>query len=147
MFNRILVVCVGNICRSPTAEYLLRASLGGKGREVASAGLSAMVGQAMEPTAAELLRENGIDGSAHRGRQATGELLRQADLILTMEKVHSATIVRGFPEVSGKVFLLGKWQSDLDIPDPYRQPRHAFVHAYRLIDKSIDGWLPYLKKH
>lgn len=146
MFKRILVVCVGNICRSPTAEFLLRARLGAEGCDVASAGLSAVVGQPMEPTAAELLREGGVDGSRHRGRQVTGDLLREADLILTMEKAHSATIARGFPEVSGKVFLLGKWQSDIDIPDPFRQPRHAFIHAYRLIDQGVAAWLPYLRK-
>ena len=147
MFKRILVVCIGNICRSPTAEFLLRERLGHDGCEVSSAGLSAVVGEPMDPTAAELLRENGVDGSRHRGRQVTSELLRKSDLILTMEKSHSSSIARGYPEVSGKVFLLGKWQSETDIPDPYRQPRHAFVHAYRLIEKGVSGWLPYLKKH
>lgn len=146
MFNRILVVCVGNICRSPTAEYLLRARLGVSKCEVSSAGLSAMAGQVIDPTAGELLRENGVDGRRHHARQVTGEMLRQSDLILTMERAHSAAIARDYPEVSGKVFLLGKWQSDIDIPDPYRQPRYAFVHAYRLIDKCVDGWLPYLRK-
>ena len=147
MFKRILVVCIGNICRSPTAECLLRERLGEGGFDVSSAGLSAVVGEPMDPTAIELLKEHGVDGTRHRGRQLTGDLLRKSDLILTMEKYQSASIVRGTPEVSGKVFLLGKWQSDTDIPDPYRQPRSAFVHAYRLIDKSVAGWLPYLKKH
>lgn len=147
MFKRILVVCIGNICRSPTAECLLRERLGNGDVDVSSAGLSALVGEPMEPTAMELLREHGVDGSSHRGRQVTGELLRQSDLILTMEKSHSTTIMRNAPEVSGKVFLLGKWQSDTDIPDPYRQPRHAFVHAYKLIDRGVSDWLPYLKKH
>lgn len=101
----------------------------------------------MDPTAAELLRENGVDGSCHRGRQVTSELLRGSDLILTMEKQQSASIARSYPEVSGKVFLLGKWQTEAEIPDPYRQPRHAFVHAYRLIDASVGSWLPYLKTH
>jgi protein-tyrosine phosphatase len=147
VFKRILVVCVGNICRSPTAECLLRERLGEGEFDVSSAGLSAVVGEPMDPTAIELLREHGVDGSRHRGKQVTGELLRNSDLILTMEKAHAATIVRKAPEVSGKVFLLGKWQSDTDIPDPFRQPRSAFVHAYKLIDKGVSQWLPYLKKH
>ncbi|HTA65819.1 MAG TPA: low molecular weight protein-tyrosine-phosphatase [Xanthomonadaceae bacterium] len=147
MFKRILVVCIGNICRSPTAECLLRERLGHGDFDVSSAGLSAVVGEPMDPTAVELLREQGVDGSGHRGRQLTGDLLRKSDLILTMEKSHTASIVRGTPEVSGKIFLLGKWQSEVDIPDPYRRPRSAFVHAYRLIDKGVSSWLPYLKKH
>ncbi len=147
MFNRILFVCIGNICRSPTAEFLLRKQLTGGACEVGSAGLNAVVGEPMDPTAADLLREHGVDGSSHRGRQVTGELLRQSDLILTMEKSHSTAIARSFPEVSGKVFLLAKWQSEAEIPDPFRQPRHAFTHAYKLIDKGVASWLPYLKKH
>lgn len=146
MFNRILFVCIGNICRSPTAEYLLRAKLKQADIEVGSAGLGAVVGEPMDPAALDLLSKHGIDGSAHRGRQLTADLLRQSDLILAMEKAHIASIVRATPEVSGKVFLLGKWQSATDIHDPYHQPRSAFVHAYRLIDKGVSGWLPYLTK-
>ncbi len=145
MFKRILFVCVGNICRSPTAEYLLRARLASEDFEVTSAGLDAVVGRPMEATAAQLLLRHGIDGSAHFGRQLTGELMRRADLVLTMEKSHVATIGRKAPEVSGKVFLLGKWQSDIEIPDPYRQPPPVFDHVYRLIEQGISGWLPYLK--
>ena len=146
MFKRILFVCVGNICRSPTAEYLLRHRLAQSDFEVGSAGLSAVVGAPMDPMALELLRKHGIEGSEHRGRQLTADMLRQSDLILAMEKSHAASIIRGNPEVSGKVFLLGKWQSTTDIPDPFRQPRSAFVHAYRLIDKGVSDWLPHLNK-
>ena len=147
MFKRILFVCVGNICRSPTAEYLLREHLAEGDFEVSSAGLGAMVGYPIDPTAADLLREHGVDGSAHRGRQLTGEMLRRSDLILTMERSHTASIVRMAPEVSGKVFMLGKWQSEIDIPDPFRQPRSAFDLAYRMIEKGVGSWLHYLKKH
>ncbi len=143
MFKRILFVCVGNICRSPTAEYLMRARLPSD-YEVASAGLSAVIGQPMETTAAQLLLEHGVDGAAHLGRQLTSDAMRRADLILVMEKSHAATIGRRAPEVSGKVFLLGKWQSELEIPDPFRQPRSAFDHAYRLIENGVSAWLPYI---
>ena len=146
MFKRILFVCVGNICRSPTAEYLLRTRLLSGDCEVISAGLSALVGTPMEPTAAQVLLEHGVDGSRHRGRQVTAELLRTSDLILMMEKSQAAAIGRRAPEVSGKVFLLGKWMADTEIPDPYGQPRYAFDHAYQLIDKGVSSWLPYLNK-
>lgn len=145
MFERIMIVCVGNICRSPTAEYLLRHRLGGDHRaQVSSAGLGALVGHAMDATSLELLREHGVDGAAHRARQADNALLRQSDLILAMEKRHIAEIGRMAPEVSGKVFLLDRWGAGADIPDPYRQQRPAFEHVYKLIDGAVSGWLKYL---
>jgi len=144
VFKRILFVCIGNICRSPTAEYLLRARLASDGIDVGSAGLSALVGRPMDATAAQVLLEHGVDGSPHRGRQVTPDLLLKSDLILAMEKSHVAVIGRSAPEVSGKVFLLGKWQADKEIPDPYGQSRPSFDHVFQLIDKGVSGWLPYL---
>ncbi len=146
MFKRILFVCIGNICRSPTAEFLMRSRIAPGGIEVASAGLGALVGKPMDATAAQVLLEHGVDGSGHVAQQLNSELLRRSDLILAMEKSHVAAIGRSAPQASGKVFLLGKWQSDLDILDPYGQPRHAFDHAYRLIEKGVFDWLPHLGK-
>jgi protein-tyrosine phosphatase len=145
MFQQILVTCIGNICRSPTAEYLLRHRLGeGSTVQVSSAGLGAMTGHGIDSTALELLRESGIDGSAHRARQLDRSLLRSADLVLAMERAHVASIVRMAPEASGKVFLLDRWLEGQDIPDPYRQGRPAFEHVYRLIDNSVNSWMKYL---
>ncbi len=144
MFQNILLVCVGNVCRSPTAEYLLRNRLPDTHTGVSSAGLGALDDRPMDATAAELLLEHGIDASAHRGKQLSPEMLRQAELVLVMEKAHAANIARTAPEASGKVFLLGKWLDDRDIPDPYGQQRPAFEHVYQLIDQGVSSWLPYL---
>lgn len=144
MFQSILLVCVGNICRSPTAEYLLRQRLPAARVTVSSAGLGAVEDSPMDATAAALLREHGIDGGAHRGRQLIPDMLRQADLVLVMERAHAARIARVAPEASGKVFLLGKWQGEREIPDPYGQSRQAFEHVYALIDQGVSHWLPYL---
>lgn len=144
MFGNILVVCVGNICRSPTAEVLLRARLQGAGTQVHSAGLGALVGQPIEPTALALLAEHGHDGSGHRARQLDAEMLRQADLVLAMEPGHVERILALAPHVRGRVMLLGKWLDERAISDPYRQQREAFEHAYTLIERAVDGWLPYL---
>lgn len=150
MLKRILVVCVGNICRSPTAEFLLRESLRRSGvpqfdAQVASAGLSAMVGHPMEVNAAQVMREHGVDGAHHRARQLTPTMLHDSDLVLAMEKFHVAAICRMAPETSGKVFLLGKWQENTHIPDPYGEEREAFDHAYQLIESGVAGWLPHLQ--
>lgn len=144
VFQNILLVCVGNICRSPTAEYLLRQRLPQSHVGVSSAGLGALEDSPMDVTAEQLLREHGIDGSAHRGKQLDADMLRRADLVLVMEKAHAARIARMAPEVSGKVFLLGKWQDGQDIPDPYGQQRPAFEHVYELIDHGVSRWLQYL---
>jgi protein-tyrosine phosphatase len=145
MFKRILIVCVGNICRSPTAEYLLRDRLGkDHGAQVGSAGLGAMAGCAMDTTSLALLREHGVNGEAHCARQLDSALLRQSDLILAMEKSHVAAMVRMAPEASGKIFLLDRWLDGRDIPDPYRQQRPAYEHVYGLIEQGVNSWLRYL---
>lgn len=144
MFRRILIVCVGNICRSPTAEYLLRHRLSANGASVESAGLGALVGKPMDATALQLLSEHGIDGSAHQARQITSAMLRDADLVLAMEREHVAGMMRMAPEASGKVMLLDRWGRGGDIPDPYRQSREAFEHVYDLIERGVQHWIPYL---
>lgn len=145
MFRKILIVCIGNICRSPTAEIVLRHALGDNDFQVSSAGLEALVGRPVDPTAATLLRERGLDPDQHSARQLTPDLLAAADLVLVMERAHQIRIVREAPQASGKTLLLGKWRGDLDIPDPYRQQRPAFEHVLRLIDDSVAGWRPYLR--
>ncbi|WP_460876152.1 low molecular weight protein-tyrosine-phosphatase [Rhodanobacter koreensis] len=144
MFKRILIVCMGNICRSPTAEYLLRQRIGSRAIEVDSAGLGAPVGSPMDPIALQLLAEDGIDGSMHHARQLTPVMLRQADLVLGMEKNHVAAMIQLAPEARGKVYLLDKWLHESDIPDPYRQQRAAFELVHRMITRGVDSWEPYL---
>lgn len=139
-FKRILVVCVGNICRSPTAEHLLRQALEGTDCTVESAGLAALVGKPIDAAALEILGGNGQSPAPHAARQITPAMLAQADLILVMEKRHQQDIVGAAPQVRGKTFLLGKWLGDAEIPDPFRKDRDAFEHAYALIDQSVTAW-------
>ncbi|MFT4248565.1 MAG: low molecular weight protein-tyrosine-phosphatase [Pseudomonas sp.] len=144
MFNNVLFVCIGNICRSPSAEVLMRNALQGRDIQVSSAGLGALVGRGIDPLAQELLIEHGLDGSDHKARQVEPRLLSAADLILVMERRHLKNIAEQAPEVSGKTFLLGKWQSDREIPDPYRQQRPAFEHVYRLMAEGVESWHRYI---
>jgi protein-tyrosine phosphatase len=140
MFKSILVVCVGNICRSPMAEAIINQDCQGKGLTVASAGVGALVGKPVDATALQLLHENGYDHPAHEARQLTREMAQQYDLILTMEPRHVQDILRIAPEARGKTFLLGKWQGDRAIPDPYRQQKPAFDHVYKLISEGSASW-------
>jgi protein-tyrosine phosphatase len=145
MFQNILIVCVGNICRSPAAEALLLHRLQGKGLSIASAGIGALVGNPMDKTAHEVLNEHGLEHGSHRARQINSEMLHKADLILAMEQSHIQHIRQIAPEVHGKTFLLGKWLDDTEIPDPYRQSKPAFEHVHSLLTQSVESWLPYLK--
>jgi protein-tyrosine phosphatase len=144
VFKRILIVCMGNICRSPTAEYLFRQRMGSRGIEFGSAGLGALVGSPMDATALQLLAESGIDGTMHRAHQLTPFMLREADLVLGMETNHVTAMIQLAPEARGKVYLLDKWLRGGDIPDPYRQQRAAFEHVHEIITQGVSSWEPYL---
>ncbi len=137
MFEDILVVCVGNICRSPMAEILLRAQFPAK--TISSAGIGALVGEPAHPIAIALMQELGVDLTAHRGRQLDEALVMQSDLVLVMERGHVAWIEGEWPHARGRVFRWGHW-SDFDVPDPYRCGEPEFREALRLIDKGLQDW-------
>lgn len=144
MFKRILIVCVGNICRSPTAEFIFRDKLKHRDIHISSAGLKALVGRPMDDQAMQILKERGIDAAEHRARQLNPAMLREADLVLAMERDHLAAASRLAPEASGKMFLLDKWQDADDVPDPYRQSRQVFEHVHAMIERGVESWLRYL---
>ena len=138
MFDKILVVCVGNICRSPTGEYLLKSLLPNK--IIASAGVGALVGKPADKTALEVAKEHGVNMDQHVAQQLTSELCREFDLILVMEQGHINAVASIAPEARGKTMLLSQWLDKQDIPDPYRQSKEAFDYAYELIESSIEAW-------
>jgi len=139
--TRILVVCIGNICRSPMAEALLRDAL--RRQEeiiVESAGLGALVGHAADKHAVDLMKERGVDITAHRARQLHPDMVAAADLILVMEAAHKTSIDTAEPTARGKVHRLCEWQ-DKDIDDPYRQSKAAFADALKNIEIGVADWV------
>lgn len=142
MFNKVLIVCTGNICRSPAAEGLLKHYLKESHSDiiVQSAGTHALIGHPADPNSIEVLQERGIDITAHRARQLKHELIGWSNLILVMEKHHLKEIEARFPLAVGKVICLGKWKN-IDIPDPFRQTKAIFVENISLIDACIQDWL------
>lgn len=134
----ILIICVGNICRSPMAEALLRAQAPA-GVHIHSAGLGALAGSPADPIAVSLLAERGIDISSHRGRQIDAGMIGQAELILVMEHEHMKHLQRIAPSAHAKIRLLGHWIGQ-EIADPYRQQRHVFEAALGLIEQGVDSW-------
>lgn len=141
--NNILVVCVGNICRSPMAEVLLKHEFPEK--TVWSAGLSALVGNPADPMSVEVAAAHGLDLSAHRAQQLTAWMCQPAELILVMEQGHKTELEQKFPLVRGKVFRLGDL-GKFDIADPYRQARTAFESAYADIARGVADWTPRIRQ-
>ena len=113
-----MIVCVGNICRSPTAEHMLRVALAPSDIVVSSAGLGALENHAIEKNARAVLESKGHVLGEHSGTQLTSALINDADLILVMEKKHIDGVLRIAPEARGKVLILGKWQNNREIDDP-----------------------------
>ncbi|WDG11391.1 low molecular weight phosphotyrosine protein phosphatase [Vibrio campbellii] len=142
MFSNILVVCVGNICRSPTGERLLQSLLPNK--KVASAGIavekSHLTGKPADDMASTVALEHDISLEGHSAQQLTPELCAKYDLILVMEKGHQEALTKITPEARGKTMLFGQWIGGKNIPDPHRQSREAFDHAYALIEEAAHAW-------
>ena len=102
----ILVVCTGNVCRSPYLERRLRAELAGTGIQVTSAGTVALVGHDMDPGSRTLLARAGADTAGFEARQLSGDLVAAADLIITAGREHRAAAARLAPAVLRRVFTL-----------------------------------------
>jgi len=144
-FQHILVLCEGNYCRSPMAEFLLKASLG-PGVVVESAGLGALIGAGAAPEARLLLEARGLDLSAHRARQLTVEAALAADLVLVMDRRQKVRCEALAPSARGRIFLLGHWLAPdrQEIADPYRRGDEAFRRAFQHIEHAVTAWLPRL---
>ncbi|PRY66015.1 low molecular weight protein-tyrosine-phosphatase [Halomonas ventosae] len=141
MFHHILVVCTGNICRSPVAAAMLARAL--PALRVESAGLGALVGYGVEPTARALAEADGLDVAGHQARQLTAEMVRQADLVLVMSDGQRQAVADLVPEALGKTLLLGRWLGERQgrqIPDPYRKSPAVFEEVHRLLREACSAW-------
>ena len=136
-FDNILVVCVGNICRSPMAEALLKQRFPNK--NIDSAGVGALVGHSADPAALEIMTKQGIDITSHVAKQIDENLARTADIIFTMSDGQTKWIEERWPFCRGKTFKLGHWMSK-DIVDPYKHEMSAFETAYQDIVDSLEQW-------
>ena len=136
-FDNILVVCVGNICRSPMAEALLKQRYPHK--NIDSAGVGALVGHSADPASLEIMAGQEIDITNHVAKQIDEGLAKKADLIFTMSDSQTKWIEERWPFCRGKTFKLGHWQ-DKDIADPYKHEMSAFQTAYQDIVVSLEQW-------
>lgn len=140
----VLMVCTGNICRSPMATGLASHLLPERLRDrvqITSAGVSALQGHPAEPNAIAAMSGIGIDISSHRARQITGGLVGGVDLILTMEAMQREMVQRLLFPKKGQVRLLTDFcphSREPDIKDPYGGP----LAVYQV---CLDTLLPCVK--
>jgi protein-tyrosine phosphatase len=148
---RLIMVCTGNICRSPMAEGLVRFLLPPTLRErveVGSAGVAALHGNPAQPFAVEVMARKGIDIRSHRARQMTGDLARRSDLVLTMEGMQQEMVRRMLLWKKNKIRLLSEFcpqPHDPDIADPYGGPIEAYEDCYHTLFSCITrliDWIP-----
>ena len=144
---RVCLVCLGNICRSPMAEAVLRAAVTEAGLAgaviVDSAGTGDWhIGQGMNSQARAALGGRGLDGSAHRARQIDSSWLPDRDLFLAMDRRNLADLRRmaaqaGVPDDRVELFgAAGGLGPDQDIPDPYGGEADDFATALDLIRRG-----------
>ena len=150
---RILFVCMGNICRSPTAEGVMRALLRAEGLdrtvEIESAGTGGWhAGSAPDEraVAAARVRDIVVEGQA---RQVTAEDFERFDLLLAMDRDNERELLARAPdqEARAKVRLLREFDpasvaaGDLDVPDPYYGGPHGFDRVLDQVEAACRGLL------
>ncbi len=141
-FMKILFVCTGNICRSPTGEAVLRqlAARSGRSLTVASAGISSWhEGQGADARATAAAAERGYDLSPHHARAVRTSDFRDFDLILAMDRSHFEALNHMAPaDATAKIELfLPNYapESGLsDMPDPYYGGAHGFEEVLDLTE-------------
>lgn len=136
--TRVLFVCMGNICRSPTAEGVVRKIIENKGLEeiikVDSAGTHGYhIGEPPDPRTREAALRRGVDLSGLRARKVVPEDFERFDLLLAMDRDNLALLMRGSrPEHHAKLGLFMRYASRFDadeMPDPY----YGGVRGFELV--------------
>ena len=147
----ILIVCSGNICRSPYAEGYLRHRLGRlAGVEIgaSSAGTLGIVGSPPSPETLLLARDEGYDLASHRSQGITFDNIDEAEIILVMEAQHRRKVVDLYPESREKVHLLSEFHPSVtdfsqapDIFDPIGLDMDEYRRCFSLVRDALDGFL------
>lgn len=154
----VLMVCMGNICRSPTAEGLLRHKLREAGLDhqvsVDSAGTAGYhIGAPPDGRAQRHALQHGIDISGLRARQVRLRDFERFDLLLAMDEDNMATLMRLCPpgyESRVRLMMSFARRQDpprADVPDPYYGGPEGFDNVLDLLDDACDGLVAHLRPH
>jgi len=151
---RVLFVCLGNICRSPTAEAVFRAVVAREAPqldiEVDSAGTAGYhIGDPPDPRSQEAASRRGYDMSLLRARRVAAEDFERFDFILAMDRENLSALQREAPAaLRHRVRLFLEFAPDADIsevPDPYYGGVNGFEHVLDLVEAASQGLLRHLR--
>ena len=153
---RVLFVCLGNICRSPTAHGILLGRLEGEGLadkvDVDSAGTADWhIGKAPDPRSQQAALARGVDISDQQARQVTEEDIQTYDYILALDRSNFSDLKVILESVGGtvpKLFLraFGRSFDEHEVPDPYYGGEAGFRHVVDLVEDACDGLIIDIRK-
>lgn len=142
--TKILMVCLGNICRSPLAEGILKSKLPKDKFTIDSAGTAAYhIGNSPDPRSIAVAKKYGIDITNLRGRQFTRQDFTGFDLIYAMDESNFSNIIklaRNDEDISKVKLILNEISpnENLSVPDPYYGGDQGFENVYRMLDEACD---------
>jgi protein-tyrosine-phosphatase len=144
--TRVLMVCTGNICRSPMAEVLVADYGLRRGRiiESRSASVLGLVDKPAHRNSQAVMRELGMDLSEHRSQPVTAELMDWADYVLGMEIRHSADLRERYPQHDDKILLLPSFGGMMEIEDPINRWRFRYRRCREEIKRCCEAFVDQL---
>ena len=141
---RILMVCLGNICRSPLAHGILDSKLDSENFKVDSAGTSSYhINSLPDKRSIAVARKNGLDITNQRGRQFKVEDFQTYDYIYVMDKSNFENVVRmaqNIEDISKVKLILNESEpnKNLEVPDPYYGGNSGFDDVYNMLDEACN---------
>ena len=146
--HSVLFICTANICRSPMAAALMRARLRNEQPDwwdwrVDSAGTWALDGETAAKNSRQVMFERGLDITNHRAKTVTEAMLKEYDLILTMEPGQKEALRIEYPSLARRVFLLDEMGGGtLAVDDPYGGPLVGYRKTAETIDQMLARGMP-----
>lgn len=141
---RILMVCLGNICRSPIAEGVLESKLPADKFRVDSAGTGNYhTGKHPDHRSIAIARSHGVDISKQKARQFSVNDFAEYDYIYVMDQTNYRDVIRLAPDQASEnkvsLFLDALFPGEnVDVPDPYFGLENGFVSVYSMIDEACE---------
>ncbi|PCJ96917.1 MAG: protein-tyrosine-phosphatase [Flavobacteriaceae bacterium] len=152
MKTKVLMVCLGNICRSPLAEGILKNKVNPKSIFVDSAGTGGYhIGNKPDSRSIDVAKKYGIDISNQRCRKFSYSDFEEFDYIYVMDTNnynHIMSLARNESDVNKVMLLLEENNIDIkEVPDPYYDAADGFEHVFHLIDTACIAIAMKLKTH